>query len=157
MQINEILSEQNTELLKQAGVAGPSIPAYHGTVKAHRGELFFDTKKIHPKDQFMGEGFYRNIKAQVTANPDLQRWSRNVEFIFSVAADELATYIDVNSPSSSIVQERPEFTNINNGIGIFSSRYIKTRKMLLTTESDKELQSGIHTAGLGFIKKPLTQ
>ena len=33
--------------------------------------------------------------------------------------------MEVNDASSSIVQERPEYTNIENGIGIFSSRYNK--------------------------------
>ena len=33
------------------------------------------------------------------------------------------TYINVNRPFSGNVQERPVFSNINNGIGLFSSRY----------------------------------
>ncbi|MFZ4401490.1 MAG: hypothetical protein ACOYO1_15755 [Bacteroidales bacterium] len=47
-----------------------------------------------------------------------------IEFFITVAGDDLSTYIEVNQASNSIVQIRPEFTNINNGIGIFSARYI---------------------------------
>lgn len=105
--------------------------------------------------EFLGEGFYKNIKGTVKTDENVQRWYRNVQFIFSVAADDFATYMDVNKPSSSIVQERPEYSNINNGIGIFSSRYIKSRDLMLSSPSEDSLVKGIHTSGLSFIKKPL--
>lgn len=38
------------------------------------------------------------------------------------AAQDLATYILLNQNSNSIVVDRPEYSNIENGIGIFSSR-----------------------------------
>jgi len=41
----------------------------------------------------------------------------------TVGTQELQTYINVNQPYSSIVQERPSYSNINNGIGLFSSRF----------------------------------
>lgn len=63
------------------------------------------------------------------------RLTSNVEFILSVAGEDLNTYMEVNEPSSSIVQDKPEYTNIENGIGIFSSRYQKTRSKLLKSES----------------------
>lgn len=64
----------------------------------------------------------------------------NVEFIFSVAAEEFATYLQVNGPSNSIVQDRPQYTNIENGIGLFSSRYIKKRVKLLHPDSYANLE-----------------
>jgi hypothetical protein len=42
-------------------VTEESIPAYHGTVKSNRGKLVFDKKRIHPTDQFLGEGFYFSL------------------------------------------------------------------------------------------------
>ena len=45
----------------------------------------------------------------------------------TVGSEDLNTYIKVNKPITGIVQERPQFTNINNGIGLFSSRYTKVR------------------------------
>jgi len=47
-----------------------------------------------------------------------------VDYIFSVAAEDLNTYMEVSEPSLSIVQERPSFSNIYNGIGLFSSRFV---------------------------------
>ena len=43
--------------------------------------------------------------------------------MFAVAGDDLNTYMEVSAPSTGIVQEKPSFTNITNGIGIFSARY----------------------------------
>jgi len=44
---------------------------------------------------------------------------------FMVGTDELYTYMQVNAPSTGIVTEKPAYTNINNGIGIFTSRFLK--------------------------------
>jgi len=63
------------------------------------------------------------------------RFTVTLDYIFRVGAEELNIYMDVNAPSNSIVQERPEYTNIENGIGIFSSRYEKVRDIQLHPET----------------------
>lgn len=63
----------------------------------------------------------------IRSEDDIQsRLVNRVEFLFAVAGDELNTYMEVNEPSSGIVQEKPEYTNIVNGIGIFSCRYTRS-------------------------------
>ena len=47
-----------------------------------------------------------------------------MDFTLLAAAEELSTYILLNENSSSIVVDRPEYTNIDNGIGILSSRAV---------------------------------
>ena len=47
----------------------------------------------------------------------------NLDLVMTIGAQDLKTYIDVNQPFSGIVQERPVFSNIDNGVGLFSSRY----------------------------------
>ena len=49
-----------------------------------------------------------------------------MDFIFFGGGEDLITYTEVNKPSIGIVQKKPEFSNIKNGLGIFSSRYITT-------------------------------
>ena len=61
------------------------------------------------------------------------------EFRFAVAGDELNTYMEVNEPSSGIVQEKPEYTNIENGIGLFSCRYTKTASIPIGTRTEEKL------------------
>ena len=41
----------------------------------------------------------------------------------TIGSSDLATYIALNAPFEGIIQERPDFSNINNGLGLFSSRY----------------------------------
>lgn len=82
---------------------------------------------------YRGEAFYAWLSDQVpyadlSKEAQVQsRFTGNIDFIFSVAAAELNTYMEVNEPSNSIIQERPDYTNISNGIGIFSSRYRNIR------------------------------
>ena len=95
---------------------------------------------------YFGESFYllcaQNIPYDDQSIEDKvhYRLPSNVDFIISVAGEDMNTYMEVNEPSSSIVQDKPEFTNINNGIGVFSSRYQKTRSKLLKSESVAILQ-----------------
>lgn len=74
---------------------------------------------------FEKENFYSNIQSKLNADPAYERHPKYVEFKFAVAADDLNTYMEVSAPSTGIVQEKPSFTNIINGIGLFSARYNK--------------------------------
>lgn len=54
---------------------------------------------------------------------------------------ELYNFISVNGPSSSIVQNIPEYTNVNGGYGIFSSRTLLTKRMKLAGNTLTELSN----------------
>ena len=69
-----------------------------------KGNLFFD---------FLSSNLSNNTTKQFL----------NLDLVMTVGTDDLKTYINVNKPFSGIVQERPAFSNIGNGIGLFSSRY----------------------------------
>lgn len=58
-----------------------------------------------------------NIKARMT---------NRVVYTIVASGDELNTYLDINGPSSGIIEDRPEYSNIENGLGLFSARYAKT-------------------------------
>ena len=71
-----------------------------------------------------GEKFFNFLSSELK-DPDFQgiRHFENIDLIMTVGTENLETYITVNEPISNISQQRPSFTNINNGIGIFSSRF----------------------------------
>ena len=73
-----------------------------------------------------GETFFENIRASVapitTADSLSHRELANITMEFSVAGTELHTYMVVAAPSSSVNQDKPDYTNIDNGVGIFSAR-----------------------------------
>lgn len=78
-------------------------------------EVFFDRIANEVPDMDPVDG-YRNFQSKL-------------QFYLEVANNELATYMSVSRPTTGIVQERPEYTNVTNGHGIFGSRYIaSTRK-----------------------------
>ncbi len=81
--------------------------------------------------------FYTLLEQNMTKNPQISRFADRAEIIVSSAADEFSTYLDVSSPSNSLIQEKPDFTNITNGIGLFSSRTeVKRNLKVLSTTID---------------------
>jgi hypothetical protein len=73
-----------------------------------------------------GETFFENINAAVSDGSAVSffayRRLENISLEFSVGGTELSTYMEVSAPSSSVNQDKPEYTNVENGLGIFSSR-----------------------------------
>ncbi|MCX6229938.1 MAG: hypothetical protein NTZ33_00205 [Bacteroidetes bacterium] len=106
--------------------------------------------------EFPSVTYYQALKSNLIWSTQAHQIFRKpgmIEFFFNVAGDDLSTYIDLNGPSNSIVQVRPEFTNISNGIGIFSARYNnsvdKPRRVVLSSKSIDILKSETYSM-LGF-------
>lgn len=91
---------------------------------------------------------YKDPAAEVNVK---ERFTNNVDFIIAVGADDLNLYMEVNEPSNSIIQERPEFSNINNGLGIFSSRFKNLRTKKIHPESIQEIKTNDQTKDLKFV------
>lgn len=99
---------------------------------------------------FLSENYYSFLGTSIPVKAGVQRAVSSIQFIFSVAADDFNTYLEVNQPSSSINQEKPEFSNIENGIGLFSARYTKKYTKQLNAPSLDSLKFGKYTSQLGF-------
>lgn len=79
------------------------------------------------KNDFLGQGLLQFVGNQLNDYSGLLgRIPGKIEIIVVAGGDDLNTFIEVNRPSTSIVQEKPEFTNITNGLGVLSSRFSKT-------------------------------
>ncbi|HIE15559.1 MAG TPA: hypothetical protein EYP69_01410 [Bacteroidales bacterium] len=80
------------------------------------------------KQTINGGTFFQYLASNIEANPNIKRIVKEecLDFIFFVGSTDLNTYIEVSSPSNGIVQEKPAYSNINGGIGIFSSRFNKS-------------------------------
>lgn len=84
---------------------------------------------------------------------NIERHTNGMRFIFYAGGEDLSTYLDVNGPSNTLQQEKPEYTNINGGLGIFSCRYNKTvQNITLSPQSLDSLLNGRFTDQLGFTK-----
>lgn len=99
---------------------------------------------------YNSETFYSYLESVIPVDYNKARLIGKVDFILSVGGDELSTYIELNRPSSSIIQERPAYTNVSNGIGIFSCRHNKVLSYTLSSYSVQKLIEGEYTNNLGF-------
>ncbi|HNT70165.1 MAG: hypothetical protein BWX61_01354 [Bacteroidetes bacterium ADurb.Bin035] len=94
---------------------------------------------------YYNQGFFDNLKNHLTIDNNINRIIGKIELIITVGDDNMATYIALNgSSSTSLSQSRPVFTNIDNGIGLFTSKRTfkrsyslnSTTQILLTTRED---------------------
>ena len=103
-----------------------------------------------------GDAFYMFMGAQLhytdTVNGQrVTRALRDCDYIFTVGSEDLNTYMDVTEPSNTIVQEKPAFTDIINGIGLFTARVVQSRDTLLfSTFTLDEIKTNQYTKNLGF-------
>jgi hypothetical protein len=83
--------------------------------------------------RFNARSFFTYLQGKIEANPLIKRVigepntaeTRPFDLLLSMGSSQLSTYIEVNSPVSGVVQERPVHTNINNGLGLWASRSTK--------------------------------
>jgi len=97
-----------------------------------------------------GDAFYTVVASKIEPNYTGVRLAGLVDYVVSAAGVEYNTYLDVNEPSTSLVQDRPEYTNITNGFGLLSSRYQKTR----TLEMSPITEQNLIDMNLRFVKSP---
>ncbi len=69
-----------------------------------------------------GNTWFAVIKAKIPVKPNVLRFADKVEFIMYMADTDYKTYMEIHQPNSSLVIDRPEFTNITNGYGLFAAR-----------------------------------
>jgi hypothetical protein len=74
------------------------------------------------------------------------------DLVLKMAGPELSTMLDLIAPSNtSVVTEVPVYSNIDNGVGVFSSRNTKEFKdMYIKLDQVDEYRSGQFTGHIGF-------
>lgn len=104
--------------------------------------------------ELTGETFYKRI-ADLLKGTQAERTFESIDFIFSIGSSDLNTFLEVNSPSSAtLLMDKPVFSNVKNGLGIFSSRYRYTDEKIsgkkLNSDALNHLKTGPFTGSLGF-------
>jgi hypothetical protein len=95
------------------------------------------------------EGYFQFLKNSVNSDNNLLRVANDsLTVIVTAGTEDLYTYVLVNQPSIGLIQERPVFTNINEGAGIFSSRLRVVKAYKMTTGTLDELHNGQYTGHL---------
>lgn len=113
------------------------------------------------EESFSGERFYSELATRLEVNPRIRRVlgyydgdtqiERALDFELQVANQDLAIYLDVNESTNSIVQERPLWTNVQGGIGLWASRTtLGVYNLGYHKPTMQHLQEGDLTAALNF-------
>lgn len=99
-----------------------------------------------------GQLFYSNLANAIPADPTVtKRIFTGLDFLISVANDAFHTYLTLSEPISGIVEDRPQFSNLDGAYGIYASRYYKdVIGKRLNPASLNELINGQYTGGLHF-------
>ena len=112
---------------------------------------------------FNAEPFFSYIGTNLITDTHIRREvgtydgnkTRAFELRMGLANDELKTYINVNNPVTGIIQERPSYTNVVGGLGLFASRasaYVLNIPLEAGngTSNINALMNGIYTSDLNF-------
>jgi len=98
-----------------------------------------------------GDAFYMFMGSHIAVDATVSRVLRNCDFIFTVGSEDLNTYIEVNEPSMTIIQNKPTFSDITNGIGLFTSRVVEAVDTLRFSDyTIAEIKTNQYTKDLGF-------
>jgi hypothetical protein len=96
---------------------------------------------------YLNEDFYKLCESQIPYS-DLAkeeavrvRIADHFEFDITVVGDEFNTYLELNGPTTGLLLEKPSYSNINNGIGVFSSHYVKHFSALVNDITKAALQN----------------
>lgn len=72
---------------------------------------------------FLAKSLYDNLGLEMAKKGNQNIKKRKVdyiEYIINASTDNLYTFLQVNAPSATIAQDKPYYTNIKNGVGIFA-------------------------------------
>ncbi|HMN06990.1 MAG TPA: DUF4249 family protein [Flavobacteriales bacterium] len=99
-----------------------------------------------------GESFFQTVGLRAGNNTAAsRRIFRGVDMIWATAGPDLYNYLQLGSPISGLVEERPTYTNVENGYGLFSTRrFLEVTFNGLNAQTIPELVQGQYTAGLNF-------
>ncbi|MGM0479037.1 MAG: DUF4249 family protein [Bacteroidota bacterium] len=108
-----------------------------------------------------GEVFYEQVANRVEEDETVTRRTiKAFELILTAGSEDLNTYMLTNEPTSSLAQNKPTYSNVDGGLGIFSARTtVRQYKPFqpagnpnvraFSVNSTKELCEGQYT---GFLK-----
>lgn len=71
------------------------------------------------------------IEASIPQDPNVIRFFRKMTFKVSASSKDLYIYSGLNEPSTGIAQAKPQFTNVDGGIGLVSTKTFATRDSIV--------------------------
>lgn len=130
--------------------------SYSDTIKFDLGSELVDNPDSPKELDFtLEEGlFYKTVSENVPDEIETvglnYRSAGQIFFEVINAGEDFFTYMEVNSPTNAVFQQKPPYTNFENGLGVFSARTkFYSHEIIgggvgfaLTGQSEKELAQG---------------
>ena len=107
-------------------------------------DLFFELDKL---------GFYTTLAANIEEDASAQRLFQNIDLVLDSGGQAILDYINIGSANLGITssQDVPTFTNLSEGVGIFSSRNRLIKADIpITPLTQDSLKNGSITRHLNF-------
>jgi hypothetical protein len=105
---------------------------------------------------FSTPDFYSNIASQIpkqTVGAIKLRRAHFIEYIIYASNEDMNTFLQVNQPSNSIAQDKPNYTNINGGVGVFAGISKTALGKELKSDFIDEISDNPLTSSLLFTKR----
>ncbi|HSY75953.1 MAG TPA: hypothetical protein VK890_03805 [Bacteroidia bacterium] len=99
---------------------------------------------------YTGEGFLQQVRTNIQPIAGAHRRSDSIQVIFTTGSDDFNTYIQISQPSLGIDQDPPSYSDVKNGIGIYTSRHTQIITKQLTIATHDSLINGSGMAPWGF-------
>jgi hypothetical protein len=130
--------------------------SYADTIRFQLGSKLVDNPEVPKELDFtLEEGlFYKtvseNVPDEIETDGLAYRSAGQIFFEVVNAGEDFFTYMEVNSPTNAVFQQKPPYTNFENGLGVFSARTkFYSHEIIgggvgfaLTGQSEKELVQG---------------
>lgn len=99
-----------------------------------------------------GEGFFQTVAEKVPMTPGvMKRIVTGFDLIWGVGGSDLNTYMQLANPISGVIEERPDYSNVEGGFGLVSSRRFRyVYDKLINGSTRTELRFGQYTGHLAF-------
>lgn len=98
-----------------------------------------------------GYKLLNSLANNITENSNIVRYDDTCALVIWAAGEEFIRYNEVNAPSLSIVEERPTYTNVSNGLGLVSCRYYyRYPRVMLNKSGVDSLKNSSITKKLNF-------
>lgn len=96
--------------------------------------------------------FYQDIGSSFPPlKPNHLRFIKNIDIIIYAGGEDLAKYIELNEPQQGVNANKPEFPDIDNGAGLFSSRsFIELENVPLAPDIASSYYLSQRLCDLGF-------
>ena len=100
-----------------------------------------------------GERMYNFLEAELVSDPTITRRIERIDIEISSGGRALKTFLDITSLNTGITssQVQPDYSNVTNGLGLFSSRRSSiTPGFFISQTTLDSLRSNSNTADLNF-------